>query len=255
MFHIDLNCDLGEGFGNYRIGNDEEILRYVTSVNIACGFHAGDPMVMGKTVKMALEKGVGVGAHPGFPDLMGFGRRNMLVSTEEIKAYIIYQVGALIGFIKANGGELQHVKPHGALYNMAAKDYGLGRAIAEAIYQVDKDTIFVGLANSAMIEAAKDVGLPVAVEVFADRNYNSDGSLVSRNLPNAMIHDVELCFQRVLQMVKENTVETVEGNLLKIKPDTICLHGDHPQAVAFAARLEEMLRVNGILLKSMGENL
>ncbi len=253
MYVVDFNCDLGESFGEYKIGNDEDILEHVTSANIACGFHAGDPVVMGKTVKLAVEKGVAIGAHPGFPDLMGFGRRNMQVSIEEIKAYIIYQVGALNGFVKAYGGKLQHVKPHGALYNMASKDYSLSRGMVEAIYNVDNSLYFVGLANSMMIKAAKDVGLPVVEEVFADRNYNSDGTLVSRNQPNALIHDTNFCVERVVKMIKEKSIVSVTGEQLKINADTICIHGDNPEALVFAIKLRGQLQVNGITVKSMGK--
>ncbi|WP_026478560.1 LamB/YcsF family protein [Alkaliphilus transvaalensis] len=253
MYVVDLNCDLGESFGDFKIGNDDEILKYVTSANIACGFHAGDPVVMGKTVVKALKEGVAIGAHPGFPDLMGFGRRNMNLSLEEIKAYITYQIGALNGFLTAYGGRLQHVKPHGALYNMAAKDYSLARAMTEAIYQIDNEIIFVGLANSSMIKAGKDVGLPVVEEVFADRNYNHDGTLVSRSLENALIHDTEICYQRVIKMIKDKTVTSIDGREISINADTICIHGDHPKAMDFAKKLREMLLVNQVELKAMGE--
>jgi len=174
---VDINSDLGESFGRYKIGNDELVIQQVTSVNIACGFHAGDPLVMEKTVRFALENGVAVGAHPGFPDLMGFGRRKMSISPEEAGAYIIYQVGALNGFMKALGGKMQHVKPHGAFYNMAAADYRLARAIAEGIYAVDSDLIIMGLAGSQLIKAGQDVGLRTASEVFADRAYTIEGTL------------------------------------------------------------------------------
>ncbi len=246
MISIDLNSDLGESFGRYIIGNDEKVLDHVSSVNIACGFHAGDPMVMENTVKMALEKGVAIGAHPGYPDLMGFGRRDINVTLEEARSYIIYQVGALKGFVEAYGGKLQHVKPHGALYNTAAKDYGLAKAIAEAIYDIDRELIFVGLSNSQMIEAAKDTGLRVANEVFADRAYNSDGTLVSRKLEGSVIHDTEVCRSRVVMMLKEGKVLTIDGKYIDISAETICLHGDNVKALEFAKTLKETLLSEGI---------
>ena len=174
MYKVDLNCDLGESFGRYKLGLDEEVIKYVSSANIACGFHASDPVVMEKTVALAKSKNVSIGAHPGYLDLIGFGRRNMDISEEEAKAYTKYQIGALYSFCKSAGVELKHVKPHGALYNMAAKDYKLARAICEAIYEFDKDIILLGLANSKLIEAAKDLNLRYANEVFADRAYEED---------------------------------------------------------------------------------
>ncbi|KAB3531609.1 5-oxoprolinase subunit PxpA [Alkaliphilus serpentinus] len=251
MKTIDLNCDLGESFGLYTIGNDEAILDYVTSVNIACGFHGGDPLVMEKTVRMAIEKGVAIGAHPGFPDLLGFGRRNMAVSPKELKAYITYQVGALYAFVKANGGILQHVKPHGALYNMAAADYSMALAIAEAIAAFDKGLILMGLANSNLIKAADDVGIPRANEVFADRSYNMDGTLVSRNIEGALIHDEELCKARVVKMIKEGRVVSIEGAEISLKADSICIHGDNPLALSFACGLRERLQAENIILKAL----
>ncbi|SHJ71417.1 LamB/YcsF family protein [Paramaledivibacter caminithermalis] len=251
MFRVDLNCDLGEGFGNYKIGNDEKILDYVTSVNIACGFHAGDPVVMERTVKMAVDKGVAIGAHPGYPDLMGFGRRNMNISLEEARAYMIYQIGALKSFVETYGGKLQHVKPHGALYNTAAKDYELARALAEAIYDVDKNLIFMGLANSEMIKAAKDIGLKVANEVFADRAYNNDGTLVSRKFKGAVIHDTEVCISRVLNMVKKGLVNAIDNTEVMLKANSICVHGDNEMAVEFTKNLNERLVENGIALRAL----
>lgn len=250
MYIVDLNSDLGEGFGSYSIGNDEKILDYVTSVNIACGFHAGDPVVMSKTVELALEKKVSIGAHPGFPDLMGFGRRNMNLSTEEAKAYVIYQIGALQAFVTAHGGKLKHVKPHGALYNMAAVDYKLARAIAEAVYAVNPELLFVGLANSMMIKAAKDLGLKTVSEVFADRAYNRDGTLVGRSIAGAVIHDNELCVRRVIEMIKDKTVNTIDGDKISIEAETICIHGDNPSAFEFVANLKIAAAEAGVLFKA-----
>ena len=251
MLSIDLNSDMGESFGKYIIGNDEIILDYVTSVNIACGFHAGDPVVMEKTVKLAIEKGVAIGAHPGFPDLVGFGRREMSVSDEELRAYIIYQVGALKAFVEVYGGKLQHVKPHGALYNSAVKDYHLSTVIAQAIYDVDKELIMMGLTNSCMIQAAKDIGLDYASEVFADRAFNDDGSLVSRGMPGAMIEDVDECAKRVLRMVKSSEVVSINGEVIPVKAHSICVHGDSLKAVEFVKAIRENLKDKGIVFSSL----
>ena len=251
MFFVDLNSDLGESFGAYRIGLDEEVVPHVTSVNIACGWHAGDPLVMEKTVALAKEFGTAVGAHPGFPDLMGFGRRNMAVTPEEAKAYVKYQLGALSAFTKSHGMTIQHVKPHGAIYNMAAVDEKLARAMCEAVYEVDPDIIFMGLAGSKMISAAEAVGLRAASEVFADRAYNDDGTLVSRKLPGAMIKDEELAIKRVVRMVKEGKVTSINGNDIAIKADSICVHGDNPKALAFVKNIRETLISEGVEIKSL----
>ncbi|MBO7405496.1 MAG: LamB/YcsF family protein, partial [Clostridia bacterium] len=201
MIYADLNADLGESFGAYKIGADEEIIPLVSSVNIACGWHAGDPLVMGRSVKLAKEYGVSVGAHPGYPDLMGFGRRNMKVSPAEVKAYIQYQVGALSAFCRAAGVKLHHVKPHGAMYNMAGADYKLARAVAEAVAEIDDSVTLLALSGSEMVRAAKEIGLPCASEVFADRNYEEDGSLRARSFPDSMITDEDECIRRILRMV------------------------------------------------------
>lgn len=251
MYFVDLNSDLGESFGNYTIGMDEEILKYVSSANVACGWHAGDAMVMAKTVAMAKEFGTAVGAHPGFPDLMGFGRRNMTVTPEEAKAYVKYQLGALMAFTQSLGMKIQHVKPHGAIYNMAAVDEALARAMCEAVYEVDKDIIFMGLAGSKMIQAAEAVGLRAASEVFADRAYNEDGTLVSRKLPGAMIKDEALAIQRVVRMVKEGKVTTITGKDIDIKADSVCVHGDNPKALAFVQAIRETLEKEGVQIKSL----
>ncbi len=250
---IDLNCDIGESFGEYKLGFDEEIMSFVSSVNIACGFHAGDPMVMDKTIKMAIEKGVSIGAHPGFPDLMGFGRRNMSISPKEARSYVLYQIGALSAFIKAYGGRLNHVKPHGALYNMAAKNYELSYAIAKAIFDFDKDLTFIGLAGSEMIRASKDVGLKYANEVFADRAYQSDGSLVPRTVEGALIKDEEVCVNRVIKMIKEKKIITIEGKEINIVCDTICLHGDNVNALKFAKKINTTFFNEGVNVKSLNK--
>lgn len=251
MYRVDLNSDLGESFGNYKLGMDEEILKYVSSANVACGWHAGDPLVMEETVALAKRYGVAVGAHPGFPDLMGFGRRNMAVTPAEAKAYIKYQLGALYAFCKSHDVKIQHVKPHGALYNMAAVDEKLAAAMCEAVYEVDKDIIFMGLAGSKMITAAKETGLKVASEVFADRAYNDDGTLVSRKLEGAVIKDKSLAIKRVVRMVKEGKVESIGGKDIDIKADSICVHGDNPKALEFVEHIRETLIREGVEIKNL----
>jgi len=241
MGKVDLNCDLGESFGAYTIGNDSEILKYITSANVACGFHASDPMVMAETVKMCKEKGVNIGAHPGFPDLVGFGRRQMKISPAEAKADVMYQIGALNAFCIAEGVKLHHVKPHGALYNMAGKDYELAKAICQGIKELDDSLLIYVLAGSQMQKAAEDLGLKVVREVFADRGYMPDGSLVPRGQEGAMITDEEEALFRVLRMVNEHKVTAVDGTDIDICPDTICLHGDSPKALLFAEKLHNAL--------------
>jgi len=243
---VDLNADLGESFGNYTCGMDEEVIPYISSANVACGFHASDPLVMSKTVKLAKKSGVSIGAHPGYPDLVGFGRRNMDVKPEEVKAMIQYQVGALQAFCTANGCKLAHVKPHGAMYNMAAKDEKLAYAIAEGIYEVDPGLTLLGLANSFLISAAKETGLKAANEVFADRAYNSDGTLVKRGLEGAVITDENVAISRVLQMVKKGTVVAIDGTEIEVCADSVCLHGDGKKAVLFAKELREHLEAEGV---------
>lgn len=248
---IDINSDLGESFGSFKMGNDAEVMKYITSANIACGFHAGDPIVMEKTIKLALENNVAIGAHPGYPDLMGFGRRKMNLSVEEVKAYVFYQVGALKAMAEALGGKLQHVKAHGALYNEAAVNESVAKAIAEAVLQLDSEIIFVGLAHSVMLEIAKKLGLQTASEVFADRAYTASGTLVPRSEPNAVIHDSEVCNQRVLQMIHNQTVRTIDGSEIHIKADTICIHGDNPAALELASSLRNHLEKNSIEIQAM----
>ena len=253
MYRVDLNSDLGESFGNYTLGMDEEILQYVSSANVACGWHAGDPLVMEKTVALAKRCGTAVGVHPGFPDLMGFGRRNMVITPDEAKAYVRYQLGALYAFAESQGVRIQHVKPHGALYNMAAVDEKLARAMCEAVYEFDPEIIFMGLAGSKMIEMAEAVGLRAASEVFADRAYNDDGTLVSRKLPGAVIKDKDLAIRRVVRMVKEGKVESVNGTDIAIRADSICVHGDNPKALEFVKNIRETLIAEGVEIKNLSE--
>lgn len=253
MKKIDLNCDLGESFGNYKIGLDDEVIRHISSANVACGFHASDPLVMQKTVALAKENGVCIGAHPGFPDLVGFGRRNMSVSPSEAKALVQYQIGALDAFCKAAGVKLCHVKPHGALYNMAGKDEILAQAVCEGIFEYDSNLILLGLSGSKMIEAGKKIGLRTASEVFADRAYEADGSLVARSKPGAVITDENLAVSRVVEMVKNGRVTSITGNEIEIKADSICLHGDGVKAVEFAKRIKEELLKNDVEIVPLGE--
>ena len=253
MYSIDLNSDLGESFGAYKMGRDGDIIPLVSSANVACGFHAGDPDVMAKTVALCKENGSAIGAHPGFPDLVGFGRRNMNVSPAEAKSMIIYQVGALDAFCKSAGVKLQHVKPHGALYNMAAKDAALARAICEGIYEYDPSLIILGLASSEMITQAKEIGLPYASEVFADRAYEDDGTLVARTKPGAMIKDEDEAVSRVIGMVKNRTVKTVSGKEIEICPDSVCVHGDSEKALLFVEKIRRALEIEGIAVKNIGE--
>ena len=245
MYKVDLNSDLGESFGAYTIGLDSDVIAHVSSANVACGYHAGDPLVMDKTVAACKAAGVAVGAHPGFPDLMGFGRRNMVCSPKEAKAYIQYQMGALLAFTAANGVKLQHVKPHGALYNMAGKDMDLALAIAQGVASVDRDVILLGLAGSQMLEAGRQTGLRVAREVFADRAYQADGSLVPRSRPGAVIHDPEEAISRTVRMVTQGRVTAITGEEVAIDAHSICVHGDNPSAVEFVRRIRARLEEEG----------
>lgn len=253
MYRVDLNSDLGESFGRYTLGMDDKIIPLITSANVACGYHASDPVVMEKTVSMAREAGIRVGAHPGFPDLMGFGRRNMAVSPAEAKAYVMYQLGALEGFCRAKGVKLQHVKPHGALYNMAAKDYELSRAICEAIYEFDKNLIVLALSGGELARAAKDMGLRTALEVFADRAYEEDGTLVNRRKDGAMITDEDEAIARVVRMVKEKKVTAITGKDIPIQADSVCVHGDGAKALAFVERIRKALTEEGVEICSLDE--
>lgn len=242
---IDLNCDLGEGFGKYDIGLDEALMKHISSANIACGFHAGDPMTMEKSVRLAIQNNVKIGAHPGYPDLQGFGRRNMVLSKEEVKNIVIYQVGALDAFVRSMRGKLNHVKPHGALYNMAAKDPVLADAIAEAVTSLNKELILYGLAGSELERSAKKAGLAFCSEVFADRGYMEDGSLVPRSEPGAFIKDVDECASRIAQMVEHSKTVAASGKEIPIKAETICVHGDNEEALSFVKALKDKLELMG----------
>lgn len=251
MACVDLNCDLGESYGVYTIGTDAEVLRVVTSANVACGWHAGDPSVMERTVALAKEAGVAVGCHPGYPDLPGFGRRDMALSPEEARVCVKYQIGALMAFTKAAGMSLQHVKLHGAFYNRAAADPALARAVCRGIAEVDEGLIVLALANSHMIGAAREAGLRAASEVFADRAYHEDGALVSRAAEGSILHDRALAVRRAVRMVKEGVVECVTGKDVPIRADSICVHGDNPEALGFVRHIREAFEQEGIALRNL----
>ena len=248
MYRVDLNSDLGESFGAYKIGCDEEVLSQVTSANVACGWHAGDPVVLDRTLALAREKGVAVGAHPGYPDLMGFGRREMKLSPEEEYAYTLYQLGAFAAFARRHGLEVQHLKAHGAMYNAAGKDLTRALAICRAVKDFDPQIILLGLSGSKLIEAARELGLRAASEIFADRAYEEDGSLVDRKKPGAMIEDEEEAIARVVRMVKEGKVRSVTGRDVPVQADSVCVHGDGPKALAFTSRIRERLQAEGVAL-------
>ncbi len=251
---IDMNSDLGEGFGVYKLGLDEEVIPHITSANIACGFHAGDPAVMRKTVALARQYGVEVGAHPGFPDLLGFGRRNVDATLEEIQDYVIYQTGALMAFAQSQGLKLQHVKAHGSLYNMAAADSRTWEAMAEAVAKVDRDIILVVLASSkrdSLLDIGKRHGIRIAFEAFPDRAYNKDGSLVSRREKGAVIHDHEIVAKRGLKMALKGKVVALDGTEIELKADTLCVHGDNPAAVEMVKRIRLELKDAGVAVLPM----
>lgn len=243
---VDLNSDIGESFGDYKLGMDDEVLQYVTSANIACGFHAGDPLIMEKTVALAASRNISIGAHPGYPDLMGFGRRDLKATPAEVRTYVTYQLGALMAFAAAHGIRVAHLKAHGAMYNMAAVDYNLAKALAEGVHAVDSRIILLALAGSQMVKAAHDVGLMVAEEVFADRAYNEDGTLVARSKPGSMIEDEHVAITRVVRMVTEGKVQAITGKDVAIRADSVCVHGDNPQAVAFVRQIRDELQRQGI---------
>ncbi len=241
---IDINCDMGESFGAYKLGLDEEVIKYITSANIACGYHAGDPLVMERTVSLAKNYGVSAGAHPGFPDLMGFGRRNIDATLAEIKGYVTYQIGALQAFAKAQGVRVEHVKPHGALYLMAVEDEKISEAVVEAIKNVDKDLIFIALAGAKgekMTKIGERIGLRVAYEAFPDRAYTPEGTLVSRRQPGAVIKDPDVVAQRALKMAKEGKVVAIDGTEINLRPETLCVHGDTPGAVNLVKKIRQTL--------------
>lgn len=247
---IDINCDMGESFGSWPMGNDEALLQYVTAASIACGFHAGDPLVMQKTVRLALKYHVAIGAHPGYPDLQGFGRRNLQMTAQEVYAMTLYQIGALEAVVRAEGGRLRHVKAHGALYNAAAKDRNLADAIAKAVQHFDSTLILYGLGGSALIEAGRTLGLRTCSEVFPDRSYEDDGSLTPRTQHNALITNPDQVAKQALQMVKEQSVTALTGKKIAVLAETLCIHGDGEHAPEFARAVFTTLKEHNIDLKA-----
>lgn len=249
---IDLNCDMGESFGAYQIGADEAVFPHITSANVACGFHGGDPTVMRTTLARARAHNVAVGAHPGFPDLIGFGRRNLDATTDEVYDLVVYQIGALLGFANAAKMELQHVKAHGALYNMAVGKPDLAAAIARAVRDVDRSLVLFGLPGSHLISEGEAAGLRTASEAFADRNYMSDGTLVSRRRPDAHVSDADEAVARAIRMVRDGLVTPVDGPPISMHVDTICIHGDGPHAALFAQQLRSGFEKAGIAVSALG---
>ena len=255
MRAIDLNCDMGESFGAYTLGMDDQVMKHITSANIACGWHAGDPLVMDKTIKMAVENQVGIGAHPGYPDLSGFGRRHMACTENEIRQYMVYQIGAIKGFCKVHGATLQHVKPHGALYLDAVEDETIARAIAKGIMSLDPDLYFVALAGKkgeTMRRVGEELGLKVVYEAFPDRAYSPEGTLVSRKQPGAVISDPEKVAQRALDMAN-GFVKAVDGSTISLEVQTLCVHGDTLVAINLVKNIKKNLETNGIRVNPMGE--
>jgi 5-oxoprolinase (ATP-hydrolysing) subunit A len=243
---IDLNSDLGESFGAWPMGQDESLMASITSANIACGFHAGDPSVMRQTVALARQHRVAIGAHPGFPDLVGFGRRELKASAREVEDFVLYQISALAGIAVAEGMALQHVKAHGALYNQACRDRALADAIARAVAAFDRQLILLGLPGSELLHAGQAAGLRVAAEVFADRAYEPDGSLASRRTPGAVIHDAEAVVTRAIRMVRDGEVVATDGSTVRLTAHTICLHGDTPGAGELARAVRAGLEAAAI---------
>lgn len=239
---LDLNCDLGESFGPWQMGRDEELMQYVTSVNIACGLHAGDPLHMKQTVRRATDLGLHIGAHPGYPDLQGFGRRPMRLSAEEVYAFVLYQIGALHAFVQACGARLHHVKPHGALYNQAATDGECAQALAEAVRDFDSGIILMGLSGSALTAAGRQAGLPVWEEAFADRAYLDDGTLASRHLPGSVYHAVAPALDQVSSLLHTQSIRSLYGKLIPLRADTICIHGDNPAAIDIAKAIVQLMK-------------
>jgi UPF0271 protein len=248
MLSVDLNCDMGESFGAWQMGRDAELMDYVSSINVACGFHAGDASVIRKTIETAIKKDVAIGAHPSFPDLQGFGRRAMSLSAQEIFDVVLYQVSALKGVCEAFGAKLHHVKPHGALYNQAAKDEKLAEAIIRAVKAIDENLILYGLSNSFLISEAEKINLKTASEVFADRTYQADGTLTTRSAPNALIHDTEQAVSQVLQMIREQSVTAATGEKVSLAAETVCIHGDGENALEFATAIYQKLTEQGVLI-------
>lgn len=253
MLKVDLNSDLGESFGAYKLGMDAEIIKLISSANIACGWHGGDPMVMENTVKLCKAANTAVGAHPGYPDLLGFGRRQMNMSFDEAKTAVKYQLGALMAFAKSYGLKVEHLKPHGAMGNTSGIDETLARAICEAVYEVDKDIIMLNFPNLAIAKVAKEMGMRFANEVFADRAYNEDWTLVARGTPGAMVTDPDVATKRVIRMIKEGKVTAITGKDIDIKADSVCVHGDTPTALTIVNNLRTAIEKEGIQIVRISE--
>lgn len=252
-YYVDLNSDLGESFGAYQMGRDSELIPLITSANVACGYHAGDPLVMEKTTQLIKEAGIAMGAHPGFPDLIGFGRRNLQVSPKEAAAYLTYQLGALEAFTRHHGLRLQHVKPHGALYNMAVQNQHLATAIAEAVARYDQELILLCPGASELALAGQSAGLKIAREVFADRAYEKDGSLVARHKEGAMITDEQLALDRLIQMITRGSVQAIDGTTIPIQADSVCVHGDSPKALALVRSIRRRFQAEAIQLRPLNQ--
>jgi UPF0271 protein len=249
---IDINADVGESFGVYSLGADAALMRSITSASIAAGFHAGDPSVLRRTINLAKSHGVAIGAHPGFPDLVGFGRRELQVAPAEAEDFVLYQIAAVAGVAAAEGAKLQHVKPHGALFNMAVRDASLAAAIASAVAAFDRSLILFGLPGSQILAAGRAAGLRVAAEVFADRTYQPDGSLTPRSRPGSVIHDAGAVASRAIRMITERVVDAVDGTIVPLEADTICVHGDTPGAAQLAADLRARLEAAGVTVAAIG---
>jgi len=249
---IDINSDVGEGFGVYSIANDDRILKEITSANIACGFHAGDPRIMNSTISKALNYGVGVGAHPSFPDMVGFGRRDMNLTPLEVETDVLYQLGALSAFAKAHNKELQHVSPHGRLGNLSVRNENYAEAIVKAVTKFNKDLIII-TEPGKLAEVSKNYGVKTAIEMFADRAYNDDGTLVSREFPNSVIEDIEIVLERCESMVLDKKVKTVKGNIIDIDGQTLCVHGDTSNSIRLVEKIKETLTKKGVIIKKLKE--
>lgn len=255
MKQIDLNCDMGEGFGLYKLTDDEELIKYISSANVACGFHAGDPMIMRKTVGLAKRHGVGIGAHPGFPDLMGAGRRYIKAEREEIENYMIYQIGALKAFVEAEGMRLQHVKPHGAIYFYAMEDENWVRACVDAIMKVDPKLIYMALGGSKgemMVRIAREAGLKIALEAFPDRAYLPKGTLVPRGQPGAVILNSDEVAERAVRMATEGKVRAIDGTVIELHAVTLCFHGDNPESVQALQKVQQEMKNAGVKVAPLG---
>jgi 5-oxoprolinase (ATP-hydrolysing) subunit A len=249
---IDLNADVGESLGSWPMGNDGHLIPLVSSVNIACGFHAGDPLTIERTVRLAIDAGVAIGAHPGYPDLVGFGRRDLDMAADELEAAVIYQVAAVAGLARAAGSELRHVKAHGALYNRAARDERTAESIARAVRRFSPELILVGLAGSQLVDAGRGAGLAVAAEAFPDRAYEPDGSLRSRRLPGAVLTDSAAVAARAVEMARDGTVTATDGSVIPLRADTLCLHGDTPGAAEHARAVRDALEAAGVAIAPVG---